>query len=552
MIEIREKVGGVVAAIGLGVILVLMALSPIRSAQAGDLDVTKLRPSPHVYDVMTVKFLDFPSTVSGAGGVFVHYGQNQLVYLTPDGPQAVVKDRVTADFYGSLAFSERFSLGLLIPGVLVNKGEMGFAQPIDSGSGIGDIGLSMKGAILKRGRKGFGLGLALDAKFATGRERAHLSDGGTVVLTSLVADTAFHGYRAALNLGYRIRDTYEEEDGLFSVGNELDIRFAFEAPLVRNEIGLFGQVASTTGTSGFYGDPNTNYFEVGGGLSYQHSSGMRALIGGGGGLAKGYGNVRVRAFLGLAYYPSVRPPDSDSDGVLDAVDQCPNRAEDMDQYEDHDGCPEPDNDGDSILDGDDKCPVDPEDVDGFKDKDGCPEFDNDADGLTDKNDLCPDEAEDFDQFEDSDGCPDEDNDEDGIPDDKDACPQEAENKNDHKDDDGCPDEAPLAELRDGKLIVRGQVVFRGATAKLDRSSRPVLDAVSAVLKGNPGITQVEILVTTGDEVVARRANRRSASRARKIADYLIRKGVPSGQVVAKGGGAGDSTAVVFTILGSGQ
>ncbi len=538
-----------ISGMGLGAILVLMAMATAGPARAGDLDVTKLRPSPHLYDVMTVKFMDFPSTLSGGGGVFIHYGQNQLVYLTPDGPQAVVKNRVTANFYGSLAFAERFSVGLMIPGVFLNEGEEGFAVPIDSGAGIGDIGLSLKGALLKRGRKGFGLGLALDAKFATGRARAHLSDGGNVVLASLVADTAFHGYRAALNIGYLMRDTFEEEDGLFTVDDEFDIRFAFEAPLVKNEISLFGHIATTTNASSFYDDPNTTYFEVDGGMVYHHSSGMRALVGGGGGLAKGYGNVRVRAFFGLAYYPSLRPPDSDSDGILDAVDQCPNRAEDMDQYEDHDGCPEPDNDGDSILDAADKCPVDPEDVDGFKDEDGCPEFDNDSDGLTDKNDLCPDEAEDFDQFEDSDGCPDEDNDEDGIPDDKDACPLEPENKNDHKDEDGCPDEAPLAEFLNGDLVVRGQIVFRGGTAKLDRSCRPVLDTIAAVLKATPNITQVEILVTTGDEVVARRASRRSASRARKIADYLIRKGVPRGQLVTKGGGAGESAKVAFKVLG---
>jgi len=38
--------------------------------------------------------------------------------------------------------------------------------------------------------------------------------------------------------------------------------------------------------------------------------------------------------------------------------------------------PDPDNDGDGILDGDDACQKSvAEDIDGFEDKDGCPEDD---------------------------------------------------------------------------------------------------------------------------------------------------------------------------------
>ena len=39
------------------------------------------------------------------------------------------------------------------------------------------------------------------------------------------------------------------------------------------------------------------------------------------------------------------------------VDKCPNQPEDMDGWQDDDGCPDPDNDGDSVLDLDDMCPT---------------------------------------------------------------------------------------------------------------------------------------------------------------------------------------------------
>ncbi|MBX3246305.1 MAG: OmpA family protein [Myxococcales bacterium] len=54
-------------------------------------------------------------------------------------------------------------------------------------------------------------------------------------------------------------------------------------------------------------------------------------------------------------------------------DLCPGEPEDMDGFEDDDGCPDPDNDQDRILDVDDRCPNEPETYNGFEDEDGCPD-----------------------------------------------------------------------------------------------------------------------------------------------------------------------------------
>jgi outer membrane protein OmpA-like peptidoglycan-associated protein len=66
-----------------------------------------------------------------------------------------------------------------------------------------------------------------------------------------------------------------------------------------------------------------------------------------------------------------------------------------------------DSDGDGILDLDDRCPSTPEDIDGFEDNDGCPDDDNDRDGIADALDRCPDQAEVVNGVDDQDGCPDE-------------------------------------------------------------------------------------------------------------------------------------------------
>jgi outer membrane protein OmpA-like peptidoglycan-associated protein len=67
------------------------------------------------------------------------------------------------------------------------------------------------------------------------------------------------------------------------------------------------------------------------------------------------------------------PRDSDADGILDAVDRCPQDAEDKDDFEDADGCPDFDNDRDGIVDQLDRCPGAAEVVNTIDDEDGCPD-----------------------------------------------------------------------------------------------------------------------------------------------------------------------------------
>lgn len=155
--------------------------------------------------------------------------------------------------------------------------------------------------------------------------------------------------------------------------------------------------------------------------------------------------VRPAAPLGvsgtLSWAGFMIPQDKDMDGVMDKDDACPSEPEDLDKFQDHDGCPEEDNDEDGITDMDDKCPAEPEDMDKFQDEDGCPDFDNDGDRISDKKDKCPLQAEDFNGYQDDDGCPDgkTDGDKDGVSDFQDKCPSEPEDADGFQDLDGCPD-----------------------------------------------------------------------------------------------------------------
>lgn len=145
--------------------------------------------------------------------------------------------------------------------------------------------------------------------------------------------------------------------------------------------------------------------------------------------------------LGVSVPIFVGGRDRDGDGIRDRDDLCPDDPEDLDGFEDEDGCPDLDNDGDGIPDAVDLCPNLPEDFDGFQDDDGCPDLDNDLDGIPDDLDLCPNQPEDFNGFEDDDGCPDAviDRDGDGIVDAVDLCPDQPEDFDGFEDEDGCPE-----------------------------------------------------------------------------------------------------------------
>jgi outer membrane protein OmpA-like peptidoglycan-associated protein len=233
-------------------------------------------------------------------------------------------------------------------------------------------------------------------------------------------------------------------------------------------------------------------------------------------------------------------PDNDQDGILDAADKCPTEPEDKDGFQDEDGCPDPDNDQDGIPDLRDKCPRDPEDMDAFEDYDGCPDLDNDKDGVPDAQDKCPNLPEDRDSFEDADGCPDPDNDQDKIPDINDKCPNDPETYNGFEDGDGCPDlraghteTAPLEK----RTLVRS-AHFLGNTAQLLPESYPALDSLATRILATPGV-MVEVRGYWDGSAAELDGMRSSEARAFAVRNYLVSKGIPADQVLARGLGSRD-------------
>ena len=207
------------------------------------------------------------------------------------------------------------------------------------------------------------------------------------------------------------------------------------------------------GRNGLSTELDENPIEIDAGVRLAFNWGLSVTVGGGAGIIKAVGSPVARAFLSLGWAPQYMK-DQDGDGVPDYKDRCPDKKEDMDGFQDSDGCPEPDNDRDTVPDDRDKCPNVAEDMDGYQDEDGCPEPDNDGDGVCDDNpaiqkniarfaktctgkDNCPMHKGPVATK----GCPANmlDSDGDRVPDGVDKCPKVAEDKDGYQDGDGCPE-----------------------------------------------------------------------------------------------------------------
>ncbi|MFM7202838.1 MAG: OmpA family protein [Myxococcota bacterium] len=281
----------------------------------------------------------------------------------------------------------------------------------------------------------------------------------------------------------------------------------------------------------------------------------------------------ARLWLGLSRSPLLLlPKDDDQDGLFNSADRCPNLAEDLDAFQDNDGCPDEDNDGDLILDnqdacpneagtqngcpvrdrdGDgrmddqDRCPEQAEDLDGHQDDDGCPDPDNDGDGLLDVTDRCPLQKEDLDRYQDSDGCPEDDNDGDGLKDLDDQCPDEPETLNGLQDGDGCPDagrQETAGPAIGSRLVLGERIEFAKNSDRVPDEAIPQLEQLSQLLQRYPSL-RLRIEVHTDTKGSAELNLSLSRRRAEKLRQRLLELS-PSAENRVEALGRGESVPLM--------
>lgn len=220
--------------------------------------------------------------------------------------------------------------------------------------------------------------------------------------------------------------------------------------------------------------------------------------------------------------------DTDGDGLLDKDDACPEAPEDVDGFEDADGCPDTDNDADGLADTADQCPMEAEDADGFEDDNGCPDPDNDGDGILDEPDECPNEP----GTGATRGCPDTDGDR--VPDSRDKCPEKPGPANlNPVTHDGCPERVVV---RDDRIEILEKVFFETGSAVIKEESFGLLDDVAKVLVEHANILKIEVGGHTDSQGSSSYNRKLSQSRSESVREYLVKGGVEAERLTARGYG----------------
>jgi hypothetical protein len=436
---------------GAGVVLAQSANAQIID---DEVSVQRFDPAPGSNNFLVTRTAAVNGHLSWTAGLIANYSFEPFTVMacetdcSDEDPSEikVVENMVTGDLLGSLSIIDRIQVGLKVPvswvkghGLVSTDNGGASAEPDGlSAVGLGDVQLEVKGRIYGDPGELLRVGAYLTGTAPTGSltaEGSYIGNSSPTVGLSAIVDGDLGPFSYGVNLGGIYRQTADIGGGT-TIGPEARWSAALGytiSPLIKVVADGFGATDFSTkdlGSTSVEIDAGAKIFPIGNQLAI--------LLGGGAGVFKGVGVPTARAFLGVSYNSTVS--DSDGDGYPDDSDGCADAAEDMDNFEDGDGCPDLDNDNDGLPDDADQCPMKAEDVDEFEDNDGCPDPDDDKDGIPDVHDRCPKEPENKNNFEDDDGCPDvADTDKDGVTDDADQCANEPEDTDGYQDEDGCPD-----------------------------------------------------------------------------------------------------------------
>jgi outer membrane protein OmpA-like peptidoglycan-associated protein len=528
-------------------VVLLWALT--AHAESGDagLDFELFKPHADFYGYGVVPGAATLQNLQFGGGVWFDYSDDPVILVNAAGERVspnggnddgLVNSRAQAHAQVGLGITSFGSFTVSVPLVVSQDGYQApslgdTAVGKLTAAGLGDIVLTPKGVLLDRDQFPLGIALAVPIALPTGDGSAFLGEGAVTATPQAIVEwsdgrlhTRQYKFRIAAMGGALLREPARIQDT--SIGNAVvygaALGFRVVAPLELN-LEVHGNSAGSRASQ--------NAAELLGGVKVLAGDLLSISAGGGTGLGGGIGAPDFRVYFGATLAPNLDPEmrDSDRDHVSDGRDKCPNDPEDIDNFQDEDGCPDADNDADGREDAIDKCPNDPEDDDGFMDNDGCPEPDNDKDGVLDADDQCPNEAGSPDMA----GCPNRDTDGDGIGDDLDRCPYDAEDVDGDRDEDGCPDEGRV-QVEKGFIRINDLIYFDFNKFTIQERSNSLIDEIAMVIQANPQLLRIRIEGHT-DDVGSDIANLKlSQGRAESVKAALVARGVDAGRLDAAGFG----------------
>ncbi|MCG8555783.1 MAG: hypothetical protein MJD61_10935 [Proteobacteria bacterium] len=362
-------------------VLVAAVRGGSASAQsARDVDVEHFVPAFDRDGLLGIPSTRSPGTGQGNVALWADYSSDLIrVRVGSDGSGArrrPLDDRYAMSLWGYVGLSSRLAVALRVPWIVHQHGQRVLRdEPALPARALGDCwlyGLLQVAGPATRGRDerqdGPGLGLLAGVALPAGQPGRYAGEGSGRFELRALADFHLLGASLATHLGWLHR-TRPKAVFATRVRDRLGFGIGLKLPLLiaRGLAGLI-ELRGTTDA----GKP----FAARAGTSLVLQSGLRASLGEltftvavARGLVAGVGSPAIRATLGVSWAP--RSHDQDEDGLDDDVDACPPLPEDLDGFQDDDGCPDPDNDNDLVPDVDDLCPNEEAEEGRDQDEDGC-------------------------------------------------------------------------------------------------------------------------------------------------------------------------------------
>ncbi|MAA80644.1 MAG: hypothetical protein CL916_15415, partial [Deltaproteobacteria bacterium] len=284
-------------------------------------------------------FLSVNETALGTCGSFLGKGSasqssNPFLFVANDGNETeMLQSLDVLDLAGGFIFC-RSRLGIHIPVILRATGVLPSGEELMD-SGLGDILLDYKYRFSKP-NDSIGIAVSLRGSAPTATGEASVGNDGSLIETELNLDTTYRNTIFALNIGHKSQSTWSDEQSYF--GSAVYTRGGAALPLPYNS-GIAAEIFSSFmyGASSFEQAFSGEVM-----LTGWKKFGLIAIQAGMGyGLGSGIGSPDLRGLFGFAWLPDLQNKDTDQDGITDSTDQCPKEAEDIDGFQDTDGCPDP-------------------------------------------------------------------------------------------------------------------------------------------------------------------------------------------------------------------
>jgi outer membrane protein OmpA-like peptidoglycan-associated protein len=415
-------------------------------------------------------------------------------------------DRWEAEVFGTFGVLSFLDLGFAVPIVM----HQAYSRSGDGGraGGLGDLLVAPAVQILRQdGAKGVNLGVSAELSVPTGDPDAFMSPGVLQLATRVALSRSRGPFTLAGNAWYRFAARRVEVLNIKD-GDQVGLSAGLGVQLKRLPLraGLDLYLAVPAREPFFHKE--AIFSEAALAVGYQWGS-FLVRVGGAAGLAPGYGVPQERVFVTLAWATRTARFGVDeaapSAPVAEAAPPAPVAPV---------AAVDPDPDHDGLAGPADQCSDAPEDLDGYQDDDGCPDRDNDGDTVVDEADGCPDQAGPVERK----GCPE------GSEAKAPAAPLALEVVR-------KPPKAPAEE------VLADKVLFSRASARLDPAYVPMLERLVIWLKDHPEVREVTVeghSSLTGPVSINQRL---SQTRAEAVRMWLIQAGIAAGRVQARGFGA---------------